>query len=194
MMRLDVFQHNPQSIYCVYKFTNFLKEDYLDLLTRKTAELTQSDSMSRQTNVYANMTKYSELLKHPEYKDFLELCAQQLLMIFSLKTPHSIDKVEVAFRDVWGMTHVRGDFTKAHWHMSPNISWSGAFCLKSPSEKEPQDAIAFYDFNVKDIMTSNTLYLFHSLVKHEVSEHLSKEPRISLGFNLDLNVIKEPSE
>lgn len=185
MIGLQVFQFNPTSIYSVYKFTNFLKEDYLQPLTEKTSKLTKMDYMNKGTNVKANMTGYKELLLHSEYKDFFELVSQQFLMIIALKTPHVFDKITLKYIDAWGMTHNKGDRTDLHWHFSTGSSWSGAFCLKTPSENEEQDWIHFADFNVRDKMEANSLYLFHSLVKHEVSTHQSEEPRIALGFNVE---------
>jgi|TARA_R100000030_G_scaffold59099_1_gene44367 hypothetical protein len=185
MIHLRVFQYNPTSIYSVYKFTNFLKEDYLQLLTEKTLSLTEKDHMNRATNVKANMTDYRELLSHPEYKDFFELAAQQFLMIVALKTPHVCDKITVRYEEAWGMKHNKGDFTDLHWHYATGNTWSGVFCLKTPAENQEQDWIHFADFNVRDRIEANSLYLFHSFVKHEVSAHHSEEPRISISFNME---------
>ena len=67
MKDIHILQHSYKSINSVFSFTNVFNKDYLNQLLDKTIELTNSDKMHRATNVIANMTEYTELLKHEAY-------------------------------------------------------------------------------------------------------------------------------
>ncbi len=99
-----LLQYNNVSPFCVYIFDNFLDKEYQNIILQKTIELTKEDSLDHVTNVKANMTKTSELLKHEEYN----------------------------FLNMWGMQHFKNHYTKNHTH--GEVDWSGAYYLRCPDE------------------------------------------------------------
>ena len=179
MKKLNILQHTHKSIYSVYNISNFLDDNYLQLLLNKTIFLTEKDSMNRTSNVQANMTKYEELLQHEEYKHLFNNVLEYLTMILRLRGLLPNQKFRHTIRDSWGMQHFKGDYTLNHCH--GDSSWSIAFYLRVPTE----DTFIYFDeFNQSMLIKSNDLYIFPGLFNHSVNKHNSDISRISLSANI----------
>ena len=179
MKKLNLFQHTYKSMYSVYNITNFLDDKYLELLLDKTISLTEKDSMNRNTNVQANMTKYNELLKHQEYKKFFSSVCEYLTMFIKLRESSDNQKMRHHIFDAWGMQHFNGDYTRNHNH--GDSDWSFVFYLRAPAT---DNYIHFDEFDKFSLIKANDLYIFPGLCKHAVNRLSSNISRVSLSANI----------
>lgn len=177
MINASVYCNEHSSLNAIYKFENFLENDYLQKIVKKTEKLTEKDSLNRKTIVKANVTNFNELLKHNEYKEFIEKVIQQLELIIRLRANNK-ESWEYLITDFWGMRHKKGDVSLRHNHLASH--WSGSFYLKVPGET----FIFFPEFNYKDLIKENVLYLFSSLTDHYTSIQEYAGNRISVAFNI----------
>jgi len=182
MIRTTVIANEQMSLNAVYRFENFLEEDYLNLLTEKTEELTLTDFQQRKTNVKANMTEYDKLLYVEEYQHFIQKSIQFLDFIMRIRGG-TREGWEYIMDDFWGMRHQKGDNTIRHRHLPAH--WSGSFYLKVPGDTK----MYFPEFDFVDTLKENTLYLFPAFVDHLTSIQDYEENRISIAFNISLNKI-----
>ena len=185
-----IIQHINQGHYAVYIFENILEDDYLKEILNKTLELTEKDSMNHQTNVKANMTTYSKMLEDPLYTKLQQIILSFLQTSLCLRIEHT--RVPTySFLEFWGMKFEKGQNTMRHTHLG-NSTWSGIFCVDSDNQT---GQVVFPDMNIQDVMKSNSLYIFPSMMPHYTLPHLSDKPRVGLSFNLGIiphsQVVKE---
>ena len=176
-----LLQYNNVSPFCVYIFDNFLDKEYQNIILQKTIELTKEDSLNHVTNVKANMTKTSELLKHEEYNFLKGRIATFLNLCFTLRTAHWSEKRNINFLNMWGMQHFKNHYTKNHTH--GEVDWSGAYYLRCPDETN----IYFPDVEDRDVITENSLYLFPGGFQHYTDRHVSDTSRVSIAFNCNIS-------
>ena len=88
MRQLRLIQHSITSHYAVYIIDNFLESNYHKQILDKVTELTHKDSMNQETNVKANMTKFTELLNHKLFEKMFMMSVELLQMFFTLRSPH----------------------------------------------------------------------------------------------------------
>ena len=176
-----IVQNNNQGHYAIYIFENILEDDYLKEILNKTLELTEKDSMNYITNVKANMTTYTKMLEDPLYIKFQQIVLSFLHTCLCLR----IDHVQIPvynFVDFWGMKFEKGQNTIRHTHFGDS-AWSGIFCINSDDQA---GKVVFPDMDFQDMMKSNSLYLFPSIMPHYTLAHLSDKPRVGLSFNLQV--------
>ena len=182
-----VFQYNNNSSQCIYAFDNFLDEDYKNTILNKTIELTETDSLNHATNVKANMTATTELLKHDEYFLLRGKIATFLNTCIVLRTPHWDEPRDIFFKSMWGMQHFKGNYTKKHTHGS--IDWSGVYYVRSPDSTR----ISFVDVEYNEAIQENSLYIFPGSFQHFTSRHTSDISRVSIAFNIVIDWNKSPA-
>lgn len=185
MINLRLVQVNFTSLYSIFIFDNFLDTPYLEHLTKVVEQKTNEDSLNKKFAVKANVSSFQEFL---EDEDFLPLrikILEHLNYCLLLRSPNPNCKVQYQYRDFWGMQHHQGDYTELHDHNMSN--WSGSIYFRVPCDTE----ISFADLKYKELIRENSLYLFPSLMKHEVSPHTIKESRVSAAFNIVTNFINE---
>jgi hypothetical protein len=174
-----VVQNNNQGHYAIYIFENILEDDYLKEILNKTLELTEKDSMNHQTNVKANMTTFTKMLEDPLYTKLQRIILSFLHTSLCLRTEHPIVPA-YSFLDFWGMKFKKGENTIRHTHLGDS-TWSGIFCIDSDDQT---GHVVFPDMDFQDVMKSNSLYIFPSMMPHLTVPHLSDKPRVGLSFNL----------
>ena len=111
MRHLRLIQNNITSHYAVYIVDNFLESDYHKQILEKVMELTQKDSMAQQTNVKANMTKFTELLNHKLFEKMFMMSVELLQMFFTLRSPSPTNPYEYIIDEAWAMKHMKGNNT-----------------------------------------------------------------------------------
>ena len=179
--RTRVVQNNNQGHYAVYIFNDILEDDYLKKLLNRTLELTEKDSMNHQTNVKANMTTYEKMLQEPLCIELQKTILSFLNTCLCLRTEH-INVPAYDFFDFWAMKFEKGQRTLRHTHLGDS-AWSGIFCIDSDDEA---GHINFPDMEFQDVMRTNSLYIFPSIMPHFTLPYLSDKPRVALSFNLKI--------
>jgi hypothetical protein len=171
------------SMYSVFIFENFLEKKYLDKITKKVENLTngREKALTNQTNVKAVMTDWCECLKHSIFENLNAQIIQFLNIVYRLRSQHHTMDINYIFKEMWAMRHKKGDHTLLHDHAIGN-DWSGAFYLKVPGET----IIDFPEFTKREQIKENSLYLFPSMIKHEVFKQKYDEHRLSLAFNINV--------
>jgi len=182
MIKTTVYCNDSFSLNAVYRFSNFLNSDYLNVILNKTEELTVEDVMNKRTNVKANMTSYTELLNHEEYRVFCNNLLQVIDFIMRLRNSESAS-LQYTISGLWGMRHKKGDYSQMHSHF-PH-SFSGAFYLKVPGTTK----INFPEFNVSELLEENCLYIFTGSTNHGVDYQEYEGNRISIAFNIDIEKV-----
>lgn len=174
-------QFHPLSLYSVFIFENILDQKYLKQLTKKVDEITNTDVEGPVTNVKAYMTDWKECLNHKEFNEISRLIIQFLNTVLRLRSPHNTVGFVYTIKEMWAMRHKKEDYTALHDHMC-DTDWSGAFYCRVPGET----VIEFPEFTKREHLKENTLYLFPSMLKHEVFKQTYDEHRLSIAFNLNV--------
>ena len=183
-MRLKLFQSSETNINSVYIIEDFLEDmNLLSKLTKKIENYTQVDEMFHKTNVKASMTTYDKLLQDNEFDFFHKKILDTLAFVYTLRSPHPHERIKLMMTNSWGMRHQKFEKTKLHIHTS--FHWSGAFYLNVPSDNI---FMYFPDFEEKISLKDNMLVFFNGNTKHAVDCHESEEDRISMAFNVKMEV------
>ena len=175
-----LYQYNNVSSQCVYIFDNFLESDYQQLILNKTLELTEIDYLNKSTNVQANVTEVNELFYHEEYTKLKDKIASYLNTIITLRFPHWGQQRKLYPKNMWGMQHFKGDFTRKHCHGNDN--WSGAYYARCPD----QTKIYFEDVESSEVIRENSLYIFPGPFQHYTDVHTSDISRVGVAFNFNV--------
>jgi len=175
-----LYQYNNVSSQCVYIFDNFLESDYQQLILNKTLELTEIDYLNKSTNVQANVTEVNELFHHEEYTKLKDKIASYLNTIITLRFPHWGQQRKLYPKNMWGMQHFKGDFTRKHCHGNDN--WSGAYYARCPD----QTKIYFEDVESSEVIRENSLYIFPGPFQHYTDVHTSDISRVGVAFNFNV--------
>tara|TARA_R100001015_G_C4562431_1_gene122037 strand:- start:166 stop:756 length:591 start_codon:yes stop_codon:yes gene_type:complete len=176
-----IIQYSNQGHYGVYIFENVFNQEYLDVMLKRTLEVTEGDPMKRRTNVQADMSLYKALINDEVYTPFVRTTSSLLQTCILLRTPHWHQGVDVNFVDFWGMQFKKGDNSVLHTHMGQ--MFSGVFYIRS----EDETRICFPDLNASEVAKSNTLYLFPGICPHYSTKSQSEIPRVALSFNIMIN-------
>ena len=181
MWNTKVIQNSYIGTHAVFVFENLFDNDYLQIILNKTEKLTQKDSMNHTTNVKGNMTTFHKMIDDPDFKKFHKTVISALTTCVVLRTPNiNINIPEYCVDECWGIKMEQGQHTVAHAHVA-RCSWSGSFCLKADNNSSE---IFFPEFSYTCPNKKNTLLLFPSSVIHGSTPERSKNPRISLAFNI----------
>tara|TARA_R100001510_G_scaffold8388_1_gene6448 strand:- start:369 stop:926 length:558 start_codon:yes stop_codon:yes gene_type:complete len=181
-MLLKLIQSSETAINSVYILEDFLDNtNHLNFLCEKIRRYTTKDEMNHTTNVKASMTSWKKLLTDNDFDFLHKKILETLFNIFLLRTPHPSMTYTLDYKDSWGMSHEKGNFTHNHTHI--NCVFSGAFYFRVPCFTE----MVFDDYEKSIELKDNMLLLFPALCKHKVGKHTSDEKRISMAFNIDLN-------
>jgi len=180
-MNLELIQFSSESVYTVYIIRDYLPKEEMLKLDNLIRELTEEDSMNRQTNVKANMTSYSALQDKSKFGFFFQKVAHSVDAIIKLRGKHGKDFFNYNFVDSWGMRHRKNDYTVMHAHLP--CLWSGAYYTYVP---KPEPFMEFIEFNREVKLETNMLVLFPAFVLHKVSRNESEEDRISMAFNINM--------
>jgi len=181
-MILNVIQYNCSAINSVYIYEDFLENlEYLNSLKEKLiTHLDKKDNKDYQTNVYAKMTNWTELLNDNDFSFLHEKILRTLNNTLKLRIPTPNESLRYSYTDSWGMVHKEGDFTHDHIH-SYNV-WSGAFYFDVPHPTR----MWFEDFQKDVELKTNMLVLFHGITKHRVPSFTGDKLRYSMGFNIKI--------
>tara|TARA_E500000318_G_scaffold11968_1_gene10812 strand:+ start:172 stop:729 length:558 start_codon:yes stop_codon:yes gene_type:complete len=183
-MRLKLIQSSETSINSIYIIEDFLDDtNLLNKLTKKIENYTQVDAMSYKTNVKASMTTFDKLLKDNEFNFFHKKILDTLAFVYTIRSPHPNENIKLMMTNSWGMRHQK--FEKTLLHIHSTFHWSGAFYLNVPSDNI---SMYFPDFGEKISLKNNMLVFFNGNTKHAVDCHESKEDRISMAFNVKMEV------
>jgi len=180
-MKLEIIQNGTSSLYSVYVVRDYLSNDKLSILNNIIRSLTETDSMNRKTNVKANMTDYNKLKSIPECQNLFLQTIHTLDSIVKLRSCHTAETYKYFVTDAWGMQHLNEDYTQIHFHYPSD--WSCAFYTEVPV---PAPQMEFLEFASFLPLETNMLVLFPGMVKHSVNANQSKNNRISLAFNIDV--------
>ena len=120
------------------------------------------DEMNRVTNVQANMTNYKTHLSNIHFKTLGNT-------VIELCREGMQNKHEFVVCDMWGAIYKKGDWTKSHQHWP--YTWSFTYYVKV-SEK-----------------TSPLVFIWPSIVLHEVPKQEVDEERIMIAGNLHMDYV-----
>ena len=184
IVNTKVIQFHSSSLYSVFIFENLFDKNYLDILNKKVDLLTKNNvSMTRLSTVKATMTDWEECLKHKTFTKLNTKIIELLNTVIRLRTSHERVSLNYKILEMWAMRHKKGDKTILHDHSLGDIKWSGAFYVNVPGET----IIDFPEFRQREVIKNNTLYLFPSMVKHEVYEQTYDKHRLSIAFNINVD-------
>lgn len=184
MKRVRLIQNNPFSHFAVYIVDNIFDEEYRYQMLNTVKEITEKDKMNKSTNVKASMSTWFELFEYELFQRFFTEAIEHAQTFYSLRACIPNESFDYTLIDAWAMKHSKGDYTLMHTH-GPS-TWSGAYYLQIPE----QTYMTFPDFNHVEPLQENSLYLFHSLIKHEVGVQQYEDPRYSIAFNIKQDFIK----
>jgi len=184
MKRTRLIQNNPFSHFAVYVVDNIFDEEYRSQMLDVVKELTKTDKMNKSTNVKANMTSWFDLFEYEIFQPFFNSVIESAQTFYSLRACVPNEAFDYHLFEAWAMRHEKGDFTNMHTH-GPS-TWSGVYYITIPDET----VMTLPDFNHVELLQENSLYLFHSLVKHQVGIQNYEKPRYSIAFNIKQEFLK----
>jgi hypothetical protein len=132
----------------------------------------KKDSVSYQTNVYAEHTAFKALVQKPNFHEFL------------LKIKASIKKFypkDFEIREAWGNIYQepKKDFANEHRHME-----ASAFCGIIYLTDGPGPGTYFKEYDLLIPEKKGRFVLFDSLLLHEVKPYDYQKERITISFNM----------
>ena len=119
--------------------------------------------------------------------DFIALGMKQII---SHNNDRDVDNVDIVISNAWANVNRYKDYNKIHMH--PAVDWAGVYYITGPKNS---GTIQFYDPRMAKqlILDDQSFYLepfpggmliFPYWLQHAVNYNETKEPRISISFNI----------
>ena len=128
--------------------------------------------------------------------DFIALGMKQIIrhnidtnISKNLINDRDVDKIDIFISHAWAIVNRYRDYNKIHMH--PSADWAGVYYIAGP--KNSGD-LQFYDPTPKQLLPDNQSFylepfaggmlIFPYWLQHAVNPNKTKEPRISISFNI----------